>query len=269
MKTLICIRNLPYSEPTVRFGSLIAGLEISPVTLMTVIETEDKRKRAEKELAQARKLIKSVDVTVKIRVGRALQEILTESQEGSYDVIVVGSRDMDGLWDALFGTVTVKVAGQARSSVLVVKEIKPSLKRILMPIGGQQMSQRVVKAGARLAKAADAQVTIQFVADPVPTMYTGLQAIEETLAELLQSDTPVSHHLRAMSQYLADEGVKADLEFMQGVASDEILRLARQGEYDLIVIGAPALQRPIKRLFIDRVTPHVVERAPCSVLVVR
>lgn len=269
MRTLICIRNLPYSEPTVRFGALVAELEKSPVTIMTVIETEELRQLAEEELAQARKLITLSDVTIKIRSGRVLYEILAEAEEGSYDIIVVGSRDMEGLLDTLFGTLTARVAGQAHSSVLVVKEDRSTLKRILIPVGGQQLNERVVKEGARIAKAADAQVTVLYVAGPVPTMYTGLQAIEETLAELLQSDTPIAHHLRAVSQYLADEGIQAELELMQGVASDEILRLARQGEYDLVVIGAPALHGPIKRLFIDKVTPHVVERSPCCVLVVR
>lgn len=269
MKTLICVRKLPYSEPTVKFGTFVAGLEKSPVTLMTVIESEDKRQPADKELMKARDMMDLSSVETKIRVGQVLPQILAEAREGDYELIVVGSKDMEGLVDALFGTLTAKVTDQAQSSVLVVKEDKHELKRILIPIGGQKMSERVVKAGASLAKAAGARVTLLYVAAPVPTMYTGLEGIEETLAELLQSDTPVSAHLRAMAQYLADEGVSADLEMMQGVASDEIMRLAIQGDYDLVVIGAPGIAGPLKRLLIDRVTPHVVEKAPCCVLVVR
>jgi nucleotide-binding universal stress UspA family protein len=154
--------------------------------------------------------------------------------------------------------------------VLVVRGDRPGpLKKILVAIGGQKMNQKVVEAGARLAELFDAAVTVLFVTNPVPTMYTGLVEIEETLPELLRTDTPIARYLRWSARYLADQDVKADIEVAQGVASDKIMRLARQGDYDMVVIGAAGMPGPIRRLFVDQVTPHVVERAPCSVLLVR
>ncbi|MCI0394820.1 MAG: universal stress protein [Chloroflexi bacterium] len=269
MKTLICIRGLPYTGPTIQFGGLIAGLEGSPVTLMTVVQPGEDRAEAEARLAQAAGLLPDVAVSTTVRQGAPLAEILQEARTGGYDVIVVGSRDMSGLIDGLLGTLSRKVSDRAQGSVLVVKEGRPALKRILICTGGQQLGRAVVETGARLARAAGAEATLLHVTNPVPTMYTGLEAIEETLEELLHTDTPVARHLRWSAQHLAEAGVPAEMELQQGVASDEILREARQGNYDLIVIGARAAGSGLKGFLMDQVTPEVVDRAPCPVLVVR
>lgn len=270
MKVLICIRQLPYAEPTARFGGFISNLEDAFVTLMTVVERPEDISAAELGLRQASELIPSADVAVKIRVGEVVQEIIEESRDESYDIVVVGSYDAFGFLRALLGTIAGKIADLARSSVLVVREDRPKLKRILIPVGGQQMNRDVLKAGSRLAKIAGASVTVLYVTNPVPTMYTGLDAIDESLEELLQTDTPIAQHLHWSAQYLADQGLEAVVKMAQGVASDEILREARHGDYDLLVIGARSIAGGfLRKLVIDQVTPHVIERAPCSVLVIR
>ena len=270
MKTLICIRQLPYSEPTIMFGGLVASLENSPITVMTVIESKTERESAEAEIKKAETLLQGQCLTTKIREGHVAQEILSESDETQYDFIVIGAHEVARLLDDLLGTITSKVAGQASSPVLVVKGDRPAkIEQILIAIRGQKMNPKVVKEGAELARAAEAKVTVLYVTAPVPTMYTGLDELDESLQELLNTDTPIARYLRWSAQYLADMDVEADLEVVQGVASDEIMREARQGDYDLIVMGAASVLSSIRRLFIDQVTPHVLERSPCSVLVVR
>lgn len=270
MKTLICIRYLPYSEPTVRFGGMIARLESSPVTVLTVIEAGVDPSAAVANLENAISIIEGEKVGKIIREGDVLSQILKEAQESEYEVIVVGTHEVDHLLNALFGTVTGKVAGQARSSVLVVRGDRPvKLERILIAIGGSKMNKKVIKVGARIARAAQAKVSVLYVTSPVPTMYTGLDEIEETLTEMLHTDTPIARYLRWSAQYLADQGIDAKLEIAQGVDTDEIMRIALQGDYDLLVIGASAARGSFFRMFTEQVTPQVVERSPCSVLVVR
>jgi nucleotide-binding universal stress UspA family protein len=269
MKLLICIRQLPYSQPTIHFGGLIAGLEESPITLMTVVASEKERPQAEASLQNAKEFLDKPAVTSKVRKGSPIEEILNEARDGDYDIIVVGSRDMATLLNALLGSITEKVADRASACVLVVREDRPSLTRVLIPIGGQKMSRLVVEAGGRLAQEAGAPVTLLYVTEPVPTMYTGLEGIEETLPELLETDTPISRHLHWCSEHLVNLGVEAELKVKQGMASDEIMREARIGKYDLLVIGAGPVSVGLKRLLVDNVPHHIIEKAPCSVLVVR
>lgn len=270
MKTLICIRRLPFSEPTVKFGGLVAGLEDSPITVLTVVSEGANQTDAEIDLEQAISILEREDVVKIIRKGDVLSEILGEAREGDYEVVVVGTQEVDRLLDAFFGTVTGKVAGKAHSSVLVVRGDRPvKLEKMLIAIGGQKMNQEVVKVGARIARASKAKVRVLYVTSPVPTMYTGLNEIEETLEELLHTDTPIARYLRWSAQYLADQGLEAKLEIAQGVDTDEIMREALQGGYDLLVIGASAARGIFGRIFTEQVASHVVERSPCSVLVVR
>jgi nucleotide-binding universal stress UspA family protein len=270
MKTLICIRHLPYSEPTVKFGGLIANLEDSPLTVLTVIKKVADKTEAKINLEQAISILDREDVEKIIRKGDVLTEIFKEAKEGDYDVIVVGTQEVDRLLDMFLGTVTGKIAGKAHSSVLVVRGDRPvKLDKMLIAIGGQKMNQEVVKVGARIARASQAEVRVLYVTSPVPTMYTGLDEMEETLEELLQTDTPIARYLRWSALYLADQGLEAKLELAQGVDTDEIMRQALQGGYDLLVIGASAARGIFGRIFTEQVTPQVVERSPCSVLVVR
>ncbi len=269
MSILVCIRQLPYSEQTVRFAGLLSNLEDHPLTLMTVIDQEPARFEAESGLVEALKILGDANVSTKIRKGSALEQILEETSETDYRIIIVGAHIAAGLLDALFGSLTEKIADRAPSSGFVVKGDRPAkIKKILLAIGGVKMNQRVVTEGTRLAIEANAQVRVLFVTSPVPTMYTGLEEIEETLPELLQTDTPVAQHLRWTARYLADHEVDAEVEVVQGVAADEIMREAHQGDYDVIVMGQATTVGPLRRILTDQVTPHVVERAPCSVYVI-
>ena len=269
MKTLICIRKLPYSENTVSLGELFADLVDTSITLMTV--AEERRLVPEKEAAlnRIRRELRLEDARIKVRVGDVIDEILDEADEGEYDYIVIGSRQLDGILDFLLADVPSRVAGKAETSVLVARQPSQALRKILIPVGGQKMRKRVVRAGAELARRAEALVTILYVTDPVPSMYTGLDALDESLEELLSTDTPIAKHLRWSAEFLSGAGVEANIKLRHGVTSDEIMREARQGEYDLVVLGAPALKGPLQRLLMDQVTPQVVDKAVCSVLVVR
>jgi nucleotide-binding universal stress UspA family protein len=152
--------------------------------------------------------------------------------------------------------------------VLVVNEERRNLDRILICTAGE-VDQGVVRVGARLAQRAEAETTVLHVANPVPTMYTGLEAMEETLPELLQRDTPVAGHLRDSARRLAEKEVEAEVQLRYGEATDQILREARSGDYDLVVIGPGAPAGSLRRFLMTEVTSEVVARAPCPVLVVR
>ena len=269
MRTLICIRQFPYAHNTIRFGSLFAQQENASITVMTVVDDDESIPSAEEKLEAAREEYNLPDATIKVRKGHVLKEILKESLANSYDRVVVGARAVEGFLDTFLGTVTGKVADQATMSVLVVREGSPKLSRILVSVGGQKLNRNLIEVGARLAEASGANVTALHVTAPVPSMYTGLDGMEETLEEMLQTDTPVAQHLRWSAQYLVDKGIDSEIQIRHGAVVDEILREAIKGDYDLIVLGASALEGPLRSLMVEKITPQVVDKAPCSVFVVK
>ncbi|MFQ6014994.1 MAG: universal stress protein [Anaerolineae bacterium] len=269
MKILICAGKMPYAVPTVRFGGLIARLTKSSVIVLTVVGSQAEQVAGEETLAQAREMLGELTVETKTRRGAPAEEILAETEEGDYDLVVVGARDVIGLTELLLGSVARHVVNHALASVLVVKRGRPNLERLLICTGGREIAEPVIRMGARLAQAAAARATLLYVVSPVPSMYTGLKALEETLSELLQTDTPAARHLRHGAEILDQYGVKAELELRHGVVADEILREAHQGDYDLIVIGTGVGGNRLKGLLMEDVTGHIVDHALRPVLVVQ
>lgn len=127
----------------------------------------------------------------------------------------------------------------------------------------------MIESGARIARAAGAQVTLLHVAGTIPSMYTGLNEIDETLSELLKSNTPIAQHLRSGAEILTRHEVNADLMLRHGLVASEILREAHKSDQDLIVMGAKERGLRLKQFILDDVVGKVIESAPCPVLMVR
>lgn len=269
MKLLICVGGLPFAEPTLKFGNLVATLSESEVTLLTVVDGRVKKKEAATMLAQAQGLIDAPINQLKVRKGQSVEEIVEEACNWGYDMIVVGARVMTRFTQLLLRSVTQQVTKRVPISVLVVKEERSSLDRILICTGGQKLNQAVIERGAQLAKAAQAKVQLLYVASPVPGMYSGLEDMDETLPELLRTNTPIAKHLRWAAQYLAEQSVAGEIKVRRGIVSEQILQEASEGDYDLVVIGARAEMSLLNELLMEKVAPQIVEHAPRSVLVVR
>jgi nucleotide-binding universal stress UspA family protein len=107
------------------------------------------------------------------------------------------------------------------------------------------------------------------VVGPVPTMYAGLEQMEETLAELLQSETEMARELKWAAQVVRAECDISELKLRRGLAADEILLEGREGDYDLIVLGSSLAAGGLVRALMGDLTREIVTRAQRPVLVVR
>ncbi len=66
-------------------------------------------------------LAAEIKVSTSIAIGRPSEEILSEAHQGEYDLVVVGSRGLTGIQRVLLGTVSGKIANNAKTSVLIIK----------------------------------------------------------------------------------------------------------------------------------------------------
>jgi nucleotide-binding universal stress UspA family protein len=64
------------------------------------------------------------------------------------------------------------------------------------------------------------------------------------------------------------EGVQVEKLLVMGHAVEEILKTAKKGNFNLVVIGARGMSK-IKELLMGSVSDGVTKHAPCPVLVVR
>ena len=73
-------------------------------------------------LVKAKKFKPKLKVSTKLLKGRAADKIVDEANEGGFGLIVVGSRGLGGIKEFFLGSVSDRVADEAKCPVLIVKE---------------------------------------------------------------------------------------------------------------------------------------------------
>ncbi len=134
------------------------------------------------------------------------------------------------------------------------------MKKILVPVDGSEYADQAALKAAELAKGFDGEITVLNVAQPF-TMLLGFKTADELRADAENTAKKTVDKLKA-------EGVKSDAVGVVGDPADEIIKVAGEGKYDLIVMGSKGLTES-QRFLVGSVTQKVVEHAPCSVLVVK
>ena len=109
------------------------------------------------------------------------------------------------------------------------------------------------------------KATLLHVAGAVPSMYTGLDEMEETIEELLVTDTPLAQHLRQCAGYFTEHDIAAEVEIRHGDVVEAILEEAEEGEYDLIVLGESGA-RKFRGMLMGNVTQQMINRAASAVV---
>lgn len=269
MDILIFVSTHSNSKPAVTFGSFLAEKTQSSITLLSVIEDSKNRNVAQNIIDKAKLWIPGMDVQTSIRIGAEVSGIFEELNSRTYDLIILKARQELQFIDFLKTKIGRKVARFSPISVLVLKQSHTKLERILICTSGQENTEHVVAIGARLTQAAQAQATLLYVTDPIPSMYTGLTKMEETLPELLQTATPIAKSLQQGVKILTDYQIDADLELRHGSVPEEILSEAQVGDFDLIVLGASKAPIELTGRLLGDVAQRIVDQAQCPVLVVR
>lgn len=129
--------------------------------------------------------------------------------------------------------------------------------KILVATDGSQSSLKAAQAAARLARLTpDATVTVLFVLHVPPVLMPIV-------------DVPTDAMVRNTGREVVDSTIGAmDLPELQvrtavevGEPAAEIVQMARDGQFDLIVIGTRGLT-PIKELLLGSVSHRVANTAP-------
>jgi len=270
MKMLIYVGDLISDMAGIFLGELIARQLDAEVVLLHVVpkdkEKKEERKAGEAILNQALPLFDGLSVKTRVRRGKVAKRILAEVYEYQHDMVVISSSRIGGYPRKL--SVNREILPKMPCCVVIAKNPKPEIKNILMLTGGLGGSEAMINAGARLAGAFKARVTLMHVTANVPSMYTGLGTIEETLEEMLQTTTPIAKHLRRAARILEEHEVSSKLKLKHGEPVYEIVREVDSGDYDFVIVGATGATTILKEWFLRNVTKDVIELEGIPVMVV-
>jgi nucleotide-binding universal stress UspA family protein len=133
--------------------------------------------------------------------------------------------------------------------------------QILIALDGSPDAETALRHAATLARDQHARLTLLTVAPPAATA-AGAGASQPP--DLLDLQATI---LREALAWLPDDvGVTTQLE--RGDAAEAILRIAREGDYDLIVMGSHGHSR-IRRALLGSVSEKVLRASPVPVLLMR
>jgi nucleotide-binding universal stress UspA family protein len=146
----------------------------------------------------------------------------------------------------------------------------PMYKKLLVPLDGSVRANLAADQAMELARCMDAEVLFFHVIPALPPYVNKYNdrlggAYQQIHDELQAAGEEIME--RARNEY-GSRGVMIDTRIIWGNPAMEICREAKEGRYDLIVMGSRGLGE-IKGYLMGSVSNRVVRHAPCPVLIVR
>jgi nucleotide-binding universal stress UspA family protein len=135
--------------------------------------------------------------------------------------------------------------------------------KILVPIDGSEHSKRALKEAIKLAKMTGGAITLLNVN---PRRSSMASSHRQPKCEMVQNK---EKGVLVEGQKIAEtEGVLVETLLLEGQIVHEIIKTAKEGQYDLIVVGARGLSK-LEEIMLGSVSHGVTESATCPVIVTR
>ncbi len=273
MRLLVATGGSAHSTLALQMSVQLAYLTQKAPTVLTVIRAQEERQRAEEVLHKARAQFEAEGLEVRTitRVGPTDLTILHEVTEGGYDLLVLGDRQLHRLSTRLRGSVSERLARQAPCAVLIVKGTVRAIRRVLLCDSGAvepPLRQRFLAEGLGKLIEHDVDVTVLHVMSQIsagPSIDdTQLTADAE---ELIRSRSPEGEWLEEDIRLLERIGGRTRPKVRHGFVLDEILAESREGNYDLVVIGAHR-EHGWQRFLLDDIAHEIITRIDRHLLVI-
>ena len=140
----------------------------------------------------------------------------------------------------------------------------PPFTRILVAVDGGEHGQEAARVAARLARTTGGRLTLLHVYE-APSAALGEPNYSRALSEALGESKRIVEAAR--QTVLATGGLEPETEWLGGAPGEVIVLAARDGGYDLVVVGSRGRGR-LEAALLGSVSQHVVVQAGCPVLVV-
>ncbi|HZY40609.1 MAG TPA: universal stress protein [Anaerolineae bacterium] len=271
MKVLVCSDGSPAAAQAARFGMEIARGSNEPIELLSVVEHQRDADKLRSNLEALGHEIETIGAqcNIKIRHGHAAEQILDEAADWQADVIVLGRSGQRGLTRFLMGATAARILQYAACSVLLHKSDRSSLKKILACTAGGEPGLRNVDMAGRVAEHTPAEVTVLHVMSQVALSDKAyLPDLAAAADDLIARETREGKHLKEVIAALTERSIRGVPKVRHGFVVDEVLAELREGNYDLLVIGAHSAHG-LTRWLLDDVTADLLEATNLPVLVVR
>jgi nucleotide-binding universal stress UspA family protein len=248
-----------------------ASVMMEPVVLSLV---EQERLRADLRAFANARPTSDVEIDVEVTEGLVWREIRDRAAALPAELIVLGTHGRSGFERLLIGSVTEKLLRAAPCAVMTVppppaaETAAPGVfKRILCPVDFSGASDVAVRWATAIAQESDADLLLLHVIEEPPTPAGAVPRPSSPEFEA-EYDRWCLARLRDAVPAQVRGWCSVHERTVRGVAHAQILAVAAEGPFDLIVMGVSGHRSLGDRVF-GSTSQHVVRAAVCPVLAAR
>jgi nucleotide-binding universal stress UspA family protein len=152
--------------------------------------------------------------------------------------------------------------------LLVVKDL---ITKILVPLDGSDQSKHALDYAVNLAVQTSAQIQLITVVPPVFLPTYSIHVLKSTAVSNCEEQLKISFKgiLTKALSYVEQQNtnLKVSTKFVTGEPYEQIVKAAKEGDFDLIIMGSRGLDGQIS--FPGSVSSKVINQALCPVLIVK
>ncbi len=214
-------------------------------------------------------------VSAEALAGTPSRELIRKTDQWGADLVVVGSQGRSALGRLLLGSVSKKVATEARCSVRVarggIEKGGDAPPRIIIGVDGSPEAERAVRAVGMRVWPDRTVVRIITVDNGVsPARVAGILPTAAAMIAGSNEDSAVK--ARTMVEWAAEElraiGLEVSVAIEEGDPQRVLVEEARKWGADCIFVGPRRFNSAFERVRLGSVSTAVVTNAPCSVEIV-
>jgi nucleotide-binding universal stress UspA family protein len=271
MKILFCSDGSSQAENAVRFGALIAAACQAETSILGIVEKAGQEDKVLQALRRAQEILKEYHLNAELitKAGRPVPEIIKRTQEGHYDLVVIGAARKGSRGPMCMSARAYKIIESVEPPVLVVIGERTALRRILLCTGGTEQADATVQFAGEIARRVNASVDLLHVLAEPPAVYANMVKSEDDASHVLESNSKLGRSLRHQKELLEKMGVPCEVHLQHGLVLDELLEELQGTEYDLVVSGSSPAHDRLRTYIMGNITREIVNRADLPVLVVR
>jgi nucleotide-binding universal stress UspA family protein len=210
-----------------------------------------------KIIRAAEELFREEGVEIKtelIRHEDPAEQVLQMVKKSKYDLVIIGNISETQAERYSLGSVAEKVSIYAKCPVLIAKK-KTIIKKLLVAVDGSEQANKALEYAIQIGQRYKAKITLLHVGEadlfrlePKVTKEVGEQILNDAVTKI------------------KDVNFDTRLEF--GNPAQIILKVAKQEDYDLIILGSRGISS-VRRFLLGSVSADVSMHAQRSVLIVR
>ncbi|MHB1845344.1 MAG: universal stress protein [Deltaproteobacteria bacterium] len=252
-------------------GALSAAIG-GQLTVLCVAEFEGDEQALPARLARVRLLLRESGQrsVVLTRTGKPAQELAATVREVGYDIVVVGGAPRRGEAGYRLPRTTYRVLKSVQPAVLVAKEVRPRLRRILLCTGGlwtTELERVLPFVAERIALPVGAELILYSVVIATPPMFSRDLDEAQRAEGILASGSALGVHLRACRKLALRSGITVSVRVGTGDVVPSVLREIRALDADLVVVGSSPPRGALGSYVLGDLAREILDAADRPVLV--